>query len=418
MKRTLILLTLFQSFHVCMNAQNAPEHSLLDIIGMPPLTIEDFGFKGSVHTVHQKSFVTMGIKENSSGEVFMEFDKFGKIVKDRNILSYNGMSLGDFERIYTYNENGKIAEMKWTRLDITGELPEYSYFKYNAKGQLISSEYIAPTGFLTFTEWLYNTNGALIGWQETKGLAAQPAHIKQFTFDQKNRVTKVTSIMSSDEYGLDTIIYAYSYTDGVLRPTGFEVFVNDPNSTFEELGKEIRTYNASNDHVQSTWTSNLNYTTITSYKYDKEGNWMDRRTTLSSKEREERTFTYFTELTPHIYRKSIAEAMTPSINNFASFAQSIQMQSKNATELMEMINVMQMAAIEDLKKLQALGDINDNSARSYAIQYLTLLGSAETRSVLREVATAQQNIEPLRVLSTTLTGHRNNMSTELFNLFK
>lgn len=418
MNRLLISLIVFAVCQAPVSAQYAPEHSITEIVGMPPLTIEDFGLKGSVKTVHQRSYRTMWGKEQSSGEVTMEFDGYGKIIKDQTLLTYNGMRMGNLERTYTYNDKGKITEMKWRDLDLPNELPEYNYFTYNAKGQLTFNQFSSPKGITSKEEWIYNTNGMLTGWQETRGSENKPFHTKQFTFDAKNRITKVISILTTEENGTDSTIYTYSYTDGILLPTGYDVSTpGDPNSSYEQLGKETRTYNASNDHIRSTWATEPNNPEQITYKYDSDGNWTDKRSSFVTAERHERTITYFTELTPHIYRKTIAEAMMPSINNFGAFAQAVQMQSKNSTELIQMVNTMQLAAIEDVKKLQALGDLKDNAARSHAIQYLTVLGSAETRIILRDIANAPQNLDPLRSLGMTLNGHRNNMSTELNKLF-
>lgn len=398
-------------------AQNAPEHSLLEITGLPPLTIDDFGLKGSVHTVRQKSYQTSNGKEYPSGEVWMEFDKYGKIIKDRTTLSYKGTLTADFERTYTYNEKGKVTDMKWVTLDVAGSLPEYTYLDYNAKGQLTSSIYIGSNGYMNKTEWLYNANGGLLSWQETRGLETKPWHVKHFTFDQKNRITKVTDIMHSEEYGVDTMVVVYTYADGTVLPISYEVIVNDPSSTYSQLGVEIRTYNASGDHTRSTWPSDKDYELTISYTYDTEGNWTNRRSSSVTDERVERTITYFKELTPYIYRKTIAEAITPSAGNFSAFAQALQMQSKNATELMTMINNMQATAIDDMKKLQALGDLEGNTARTHAIQFLTDLSSSETRNILREVANAPQNLDPIRTLNMTLMGHANKMSAELTKLY-
>lgn len=412
MNRFLILLILIPCK---LFSQSAPEHSLLDIVDMPPITIDDFGLKGSVQKIHTKSFQTVGFTESSSGEIFMEFDRFGKMIKDRNILAYQGIKIGEFERTYVYNDKGQIIQMKWQSLDDPTKLPEYTNFTYNNRGQLTSSVYISSEGISTEKEeWIFNASGFITGWQKTKLNEVKPFHVRQFTFDNMNRLTKVIDMMTSNENGTDTLIFTYGYTDGVLLPTAYSVkSLYDTASTYNQLGTEKRTYNASNDHILSVWPSLEGESETISYTYDNNGNWTRMESSFKSSDRQERSITYFTELTPYIYRKTIADALTPSINNFGIFAQAVQKQSMNSTELVTYIEKMQETAMLDVKKMEKLGDLTGNTARNYAIQYLTTLSSSETRLTLKELARNPQNTDQFRALGMTLNTLLGSVSNEL-----
>jgi hypothetical protein len=189
------------------------------------------------------------------------------------------------ERVFSttvefYDLNGRLIEMLSSNANIevhSGRLFRLggkSIFSYDASGKLIKVRHFEPEGEYTgYTSYIYDSKNRLI---------------EEVGYDTKNKIRNKTTYDYFPEKHMVEATWQVFYDDSKSTPVKNSVSYNDKNQFTKrtELSSKGNDtvgfeYDAKGNFIKEVYCCKYNYSHSYSYKFDMQGNWIERERTYS-----------------------------------------------------------------------------------------------------------------------------------------